>query len=84
MGGRGDLHEASKPSELIKLIEYKAIIKQNAPRKWKNEMYIFLLQSFILRCVGNLKGLAHAEIIKNRWFYFGFLIWPYDVNMSID
>ena len=31
-----------------------------------------------------LKGLAHAKIIKNRWFYFGFLIWPYDVNMSID
>ena len=21
-----------------------------------------------------LKGLAHAKIIKNRWFYFGFLI----------
>ena len=31
-----------------------------------------------------LKGLAHAKIIENRWFYFGFLIWPYDVNMSID
>ena len=31
-----------------------------------------------------LKGLAQAKIIKNRWFYFGFLIWPYDVNMSID
>ena len=21
---------------------------------------------------------------KNRWFYFGFLIWPYDVSMYID
>ena len=31
-----------------------------------------------------LKGLGQAEIIKNQWFYFGFLIWPYDVNMSID
>ena len=31
-----------------------------------------------------LKGLAQAKIIKNRWFYFGFLIWPYDVHMSID
>ena len=31
-----------------------------------------------------LKGLAQAKIIKNRWFYFGLLIWPYDVNMSID
>ena len=32
----------------------------------------------------NLKGLAQAKIIKNRSFYFGFLIWPYDVNMYID
>ena len=32
----------------------------------------------------NLKGHNQAEIIKNRWFYFGLLIWPYDVNMSID
>ena len=32
-----------------------------------------------------LKGLSQAKILKNRWFYFGFLIWPYyDVNMSID
>ena len=31
-----------------------------------------------------LRGLAQAEIKKNRWFYFGFLIWTYDVNMSID
>ena len=31
-----------------------------------------------------LKGLAQAKIIKNRRFYFGFLKWPYDVNMSID
>ena len=31
-----------------------------------------------------LKGLAHAKTIKNRWFYFDFLIWPYHVNMSID
>ena len=22
--------------------------------------------------------------LKNRWFYFGLWIWPYDVNMSID
>ena len=27
---------------------------------------------------GELKGLAQAKIIKNRWFYFGLLIWPYD------
>ena len=33
-----------------------------------------------------LKGLAHAKIIKFffKWFYFGFLIWTYDVNMYID
>ena len=33
-----------------------------------------------------LKAHTQAKIIKNRWFYFGFLIWPYDVglNMSID
>ena len=38
-----------------------------------------------LRIFAILKGLAQAKIIKkNRWFYFGFLIWPYDVNMSID
>ena len=29
-------------------------------------------------------GLAQGKMIKNRWFYFSFLIWPYDVNMSID
>ena len=33
----------------------------------------------------DLKGHSQAKIIKkNRWFYFGFLIRPYDVNMSID
>ena len=30
---------------------------------------------------GTESGLNHK---KNRWFYFGFLIWAYDVNMSID
>ena len=38
----------------------------------------------VLKCSHWLKGLAQAKIIKKRWFYFGFLIWPYDVNMSID
>ena len=32
----------------------------------------------------NLKRHAHAKIIKKFVIYFGFLIWPYDVNMSID
>ena len=27
-----------------------------------------------------LKGHTQAKITKNLWFYFGFLIWPYDVN----
>ena len=31
-----------------------------------------------------LKGLAQAEIIKNQWVYFGLIIWPYNVNMSIE
>ena len=31
-----------------------------------------------------LKGLAHTKIIKKSVILFGFLIWPYDVNMSID
>ena len=39
---------------------------------------------FKVTVMAYLKGLAQAKIIKNRWFYFGFLIWPYDVNMSID
>ena len=33
----------------------------------------------------NLKGTSPGlKSSKNRRFYFGFLIWPYDVNMSID
>ena len=32
----------------------------------------------------SLKGLAQAKSSKNRWFYFGFYIRLYDVNMSID
>ena len=32
----------------------------------------------------SLKALAQAKIIKKSVIYFGFLIWPYDVNMSID
>ena len=31
-----------------------------------------------------LKGLNRAKIIKKLVIYFGFLIWPYDVNMSVD
>ena len=30
---------------------------------------------------GTYPGLKSSE---NRWFYFSLLIWPYDVNMSID
>ena len=30
-----------------------------------------------------LKRHNQAKILKNRQFYFGFLIWPYDVKMSI-
>ena len=29
-----------------------------------------------------LKRHDQAKIIKNQCFYFHFLIWPYDVNMS--
>ena len=29
-----------------------------------------------------IKGTLKSS--KNRWFYFDLLIWPYDVNMSID
>ena len=48
-----------------------------------------LISRLVIDCGGTetaayLKGLAQAKIIKNRWFYFGFLIWPYDVNMYID
>ena len=31
-----------------------------------------------------LKGHAHVKIIKKSVIFFGFLISPYDVNMSID
>ena len=30
-----------------------------------------------------LRRLNQATIVNNRWFYFGFSIWPY-VNLSID
>ena len=31
-----------------------------------------------------LKRHIQAQIIKKQYFYIGFLIWSYDVNMSID
>ena len=36
--------------------------------------YFLALQSYTIRLKSS----------KNRYFYFGFLIWPYNVNMSID
>ena len=45
---------------------------------------IFFEMWYSLNIGKKLKGHDQAKINKNRWFYFGFLIWSYDVNMSID
>ena len=33
---------------------------------------------------GCIKRHNEAKIIKKQYFYFGFLVWPYDVKMSIN
>ena len=37
-----------------------------------------------LLAIWQLKRHNQAKIIRDRYFYFGFLIWPYYVNLSID
>ena len=41
------------------------------------ETCVSLLAMFKGTCAG-------LQSQKNRWFYFSLLIWPYDVNKSID